>query len=170
MNPLAYAKYTLTTGRADAVFNRFVIEYEQPETLSNSLSHGATRRAVNQVKSYMEGLAKRQKHEINRITGVAFDGRYIVIVCCRNGNFSVEAPIPTTRQSLERFLYWLSSIASGSALTAENLNRDFSIEQLRTQNILRALTQGLDAHLNGSPYNAALLCVARKPRCRGIGF
>ncbi len=35
-------------------------------------------------------------------------------------------------------------------MTAENLNRDFSIEQLRTQKILRALTQGLDASLNDS--------------------
>ncbi|MCS7265247.1 MAG: DUF559 domain-containing protein [Armatimonadetes bacterium] len=147
LNPLAHSEYTLATGRADAVFNRFVIEYERPGTLSNRLSHNATAHAVEQVKSYIAGLAKRQKHEINRIAGVAFDGRYIVFVRYRDGDFSVEAPTPVTQNSLERFLRWLSSLASGIALTAENLNRDFSVEQLRTQNIMRALTKGLDNSL-----------------------
>ena len=150
LNPLAHAEYTIATGRADAVFNRFVIEYERPGTLSNNLSHRATDHAVKQVKGYITGLAKKQKHEINRIAGIAFDGCYIVFVRYRDGDFSVETPTTVTQQSLERFLRWLSSLASGIALTAENLNRDFSIEQLRTQNILRALTQGLDASLNDS--------------------
>jgi SAM-dependent methyltransferase len=52
---------------------------------------------------------------------------------------------------LERLLQWLAGTASGIALTAENLNRDFSIEQLRTQNILRALMQGLMNALVKSP-------------------
>lgn len=147
LNLLARSEYTLATGRADTVFNRFVIEYKRPGTLSNRLSHNATAHAVEQVKSYIAGLAKRQKHEINRIAGVAFDGRYIVFVRYLDGDFSVEAPTPVTQNSLERFLRWLSSLASGIALTAENLNRDFSVEQLRTQNIMRALTKGLDNSL-----------------------
>jgi len=147
LNPLAHAEYTLATGRTDAVFNRLVIEYERPRTLSNSLSHRATRHAVEQVKRYIEGLTKRQRQEITRVAGVAFDGRYLVFVRYRSGGFAVEHPVPVTKDSLERFLTWLASLSSGIALTAENLNRDFSIEQLRTQNILRALTQGLDTSL-----------------------
>lgn len=30
VNPLSHSEYTLATGRADAVFNRLVIEYERP--------------------------------------------------------------------------------------------------------------------------------------------
>ncbi|MEN3027394.1 MAG: DUF559 domain-containing protein [Chlorobiota bacterium] len=143
LTPLARAELTLATGRADAVFNRFVIEYERPGMLSGSLSHSATERSVKQVKDYITGLAKRQKQEINRIAGVAFDGHYLVFVRYREGDFIVEAPTPVTQSSLERFLRWLASLASGIALTAENLNRDFSIQQLRTQTILRALAEGL---------------------------
>ncbi len=150
LNPLAHAEYTLATGRADAVFNRLVIEYERPGTLSDCLHHRATQHAVEQVKNYILGLTKRQRHEITRVAGVALDGRYIIFVRYHNGDFAVEHPVPVTENALERFLTWLASLASGIALTAENLNRDFSIEQLRTQNILRALTQGLDASLNAS--------------------
>jgi methylase of polypeptide subunit release factors len=64
------------------------------------------------------------------------------------GDFAIEGPVSVNRGSLERFLRWLVSTASGIALTAENLNRDFSIEQLRTQNILRALTKGLKSALD----------------------
>ncbi|MCS7177251.1 MAG: hypothetical protein NZ960_06510 [Candidatus Kapabacteria bacterium] len=143
LTPLARAELTLATGRADAVFNRFVIEYERPGTLSSSLSHSATERSVKQVKDYITGLAKRQKQHINRIAGVAFDGHYLVFVRYREGDFIVEAPTPATQSSLERFLRWLASLASGIALTAENLNRDFNIQHPRTQTILRALVEGL---------------------------
>jgi len=147
LNPLAHTEYTLATGRADAVFNRLVLEYERPGTLSANLSHPRTRHAVEQIKRYIEGLAARQRQEMGRIAGVAFDGRYIVFIRYREGDFSVEAPAPVSQVSLERLLRWLASLASGIALTAENLNRDFSIEQPRTKNALSALIGGLDAAL-----------------------
>ncbi len=67
LNPLAHAEYTLATGRADAVFNRLIIEYERPGILSERLSHRATAHAVDQVKSYISGLAQRQRHELTRM-------------------------------------------------------------------------------------------------------
>jgi hypothetical protein len=148
--PLAHTEYTLATGRADAVFNRFVIEYERPGTLSGDPTHQKTKESIEQVKKYIRGLATRQKQEINRIAGVAFDGYFIAFIRYRDGDFAVEGPIPVSPASLERLLRWLSSLASGTALTAENLNRDFNIGQLRTQNILRALTEGLDSALQES--------------------
>jgi SAM-dependent methyltransferase len=147
LNPLARAEYTLATGRADAVFNRLVIEYERPGTLTNNLTHRATERAVQQVKDYIVGLAKKQKHEVQRIAGVVFDGHFLIFVRYRAGDFVVDKPVPVTQEALERLLRWLARTASGIALTPENLNRDFSIEQLRTQNILRALTKGLKGAL-----------------------
>jgi hypothetical protein len=151
LNPLAHAEYTLATGRADAVFNRLVIEYERPGTLSDKLSHRATAHAVEQVKRYLEGLARRQRHELTRMAGIVFDGHYIIFVRYRMGDFAIEGPVSVNRELLERLLRWLAGTASGIALTAENLNRDFSIEQLRTQNILRALMQGLMNALVKSP-------------------
>ena len=158
LNPLAHAEYTLPTGkteytfvtqrRADAIFNRLVIEYKRPGTLTNNLTHHATERAVQQVKDYIVGLAKKQRHELQRIAGVVFDGRFLIFVRYRAGDFAVEQPVSVTQKSLERFLWWLTNTASGIALTAENLNRDFSIEQLRTQNILRALVKGLKSALD----------------------
>ncbi|MCD6489633.1 MAG: hypothetical protein J7K20_02770 [Thermodesulfobacterium sp.] len=150
LNPLAHAEYTLATGRADAVFNRLVIEYERPGTLRDDLSHFATRKAVQQVKDYIVGLAKKQKHELTRIAGIVFDGYFLIFVRYRTGEFVVEQPVRATQVTLERFLWWLASTASGIALTAENLNRDFSIEQLRTQNILRALMKGLKTALDSN--------------------
>ena len=151
LNPLAHAEYTLATGRADAVFNRLVIEYERPGTLSDKPSHRATAHAVEQVKRYLEGLARRQRHELTRMAGIVFDGHYIIFVRYRMGDFAIEGPVSVNRELLERLLQWLAGTASGIALTAENLNRDFSIEQLRTQNILRALMQGLMNALVKSP-------------------
>jgi methylase of polypeptide subunit release factors len=148
LNTYTRSEYTLARGKADAVLNRFVIEYERPGTLSDDSAHRKTKESIEQVKKYISDLASKQNREIHRVAGVSFDGRYIVFVRYHNGDFSVEAPVPVSRASLERFLRWLASVASGIALTAENLYSDFNIEQTRTQNILRALNKGLDRALN----------------------
>jgi len=142
VTPLAHAEYTLATGRADAVFNRLVIEYERPGTLKKS-PDAATRHTIRQVKDYLEGLAQKERRQVERLAGVAFDGRFLIFVRFIGGRWSEELPTEVNVHSLARFLTWLAGLSSGIALTSENLNRDFAIEQLRTQNILRGLFQAL---------------------------
>jgi SAM-dependent methyltransferase len=150
-------EYGLAGKRADSVFNRFVVEYKRPGELGDSLAHPKTSKAVEQLKEYLRKLARDERQDLARIAGVVFDGCFLVFVRYRDGNFAVERPVPATQATLERLLTWLSSTASGIALTAENLTRDFGIEQLRTQAILRALYDGLTAALqpdaNGNPTN-----------------
>ncbi|MGQ9631835.1 MAG: Eco57I restriction-modification methylase domain-containing protein [bacterium] len=147
LNPLAHAEYTLATGRADAIFNQLIIEYERPGTL-NEKPDKATSHAIQQVKDYIQGLSKKERHKLKRLAGVAFDGHYLIFTRFVNEKWSEEPPVEVNKHSIERFLTWLSSLSSGIALTSENLNRDFAIEQLRTQNILRALSQALDQTLS----------------------
>jgi SAM-dependent methyltransferase len=148
-----HTEYKLARGRADAVFNRLIIEYKRPGVLGDSLEHSGTQSAVRQLKKYLTDLAKKERHELARLAGVVFDGCYLVFVRYRDGNFAVEHPLPATRESLERWLTWLASTASGIALTPENLTRDFGIEQLRTQRILRALFDGLNTALRRDAQN-----------------
>ncbi len=148
--PLARAEYTLGTGRADAVFNRFIIEYKKPGTLSNQPNHRANISAIEQVKQYINNLAKIQRQDISRVAGVVFDGNYLIFIRYSANKFYSEGPIQVNRNSLERFFTWLQNLSSGIALTPENLNRDFSIEHLRTQNILRSLFNALHSGLSTS--------------------
>ncbi|MBC7221376.1 SAM-dependent DNA methyltransferase [Candidatus Bipolaricaulota bacterium] len=146
VHPIAHAEYTLATGRADAVFNRFVIEYERPGVLK-SPPDSATRHAIQQVRDYMIGLAQRERQKIDRLAGVVFDGNFFIFVRFIGGHWIVEPPVAVNVHSLERFLTWLAGLSSGIALTSENLNQDFSIEQMRTQNVLRRLFQALEVAL-----------------------
>jgi len=150
INPLAHAEYTLASGRADAIFNRLVIEYKKPGVLRPN-GDRATLQAVKQVADYTQDIAKRERRELQRMAGVVFDGQYLVFGRFVNGKWSAENPAPVSADSLERFLTWLASLSSGIALTAENLSRDFGIEQLRTQNVLRALYKALNAALAQQP-------------------
>lgn len=146
LEPLARAEYTLAQGRADAIFNRLVIEYERPGVLKPK-PDAATRHAVQQVKDYLSGIAQKERHAEERLAGVAFDGRYLIFVRHMGERWVEEPPVEANPHSLKRFLTWLAGLASGIALTSENLNRDFSIEQLRTQTILRGLYQALEKAL-----------------------
>ncbi|MEM2591870.1 MAG: DNA methyltransferase, partial [Thermofilaceae archaeon] len=146
LTPQSRAEYTLATGRADTVFNRLVIEYKRPGVLKKT-PDAATQHAIEQVKGYMIGLAKKERHKVERLAGVVFDGCFLIFVRYINGRWTEEGPFEVNTHSLERFLTWLASLSSGIALTSENLNRDFSIEQLRTQNILRELFHAFNAAL-----------------------
>jgi SAM-dependent methyltransferase len=152
LNPLSRLEYTLASGRADAIFNRLIVEYKQPGKLSDRLSHRATREAVEQVKRYLTDLARQSRLEKARLAGIVTDGLYIIFVRYLGGSAREEGPVKVGPESLEKMLHWLAGLASGKPLTAENLNEDFSIEQLRTQNILRAMMEGLSRSLRETPH------------------
>jgi SAM-dependent methyltransferase len=138
---------TLTTGRADTVFNRVVVEYKRPGTLKKN-PDAATRQAVDQIKRHLEGLAEGEHHEYRRLAGVVFDGHFLIFVRYIGGRWVVETPTEANRHALERFLTWLAEVSSGIALTPENPYRDFAIEQPRTQKILSGLFHALQSALN----------------------
>ncbi len=151
LSPLSRLEYTLASGRADAIFNRLIVEYKQPGKLSDRLSHRATREAVEQVKRYLTDLARQRRLEKARLAGIVTDGDYIIFVRYLGGSVREEGPVKVGPESLEKMLRWLAGLASGIPLTAENLSLDFSIEQLRTQNILRAMMEGLSRSLREAP-------------------
>ncbi len=136
-------EYTLATGRADAVYNRCVIEYENPGTLRPQLSHKQTQHAVQQVKDYLTGLAQAERQARDRLLGVACDGYYVIFVRYHEGHVIVEAPLAVNAASAERFLRSLFSLASGRALVPENLVEDFGSQNNLSHQVTAALYHAL---------------------------
>jgi SAM-dependent methyltransferase len=114
-----------SSGRIDAVYNRFVIEFEPPGSLRPSVMHSATRHAVTQVQQYLRGLSKAANLPLSRLAGCAFDGSWIVYVVSDAGEWRVSRPRTVDLESLEALLETLQSLASGRGLTADNLYEDF---------------------------------------------
>lgn len=50
LNLFPKEEYTLINGRADAVYNRLIIEYEHPGRLRNKNHHSANKQAIDQIK------------------------------------------------------------------------------------------------------------------------
>ncbi len=146
VNLLFREQYTLATGRADAVYNRLVIEYESPGSLRSDLSHSRTRHAVQQVQNYIVGLAKAERHDRDRLLGVAFDGHYFIFVRYHEGHWIVEEPLEVNEASCERFLRSLFSLSSGRALIPENLVEDFGSQNVLSHQVTRALYNALEGH------------------------
>ena len=118
-------EYTLVNGRADAIYDRFVIEYEPPRSLRESRNARANVHAIAQIKRYLKGLEHLGHHKSERLAGVAFDGHFYIFVREREGVWHVDDPLPVSPASTERFLRTLASLSTESALIPENLVRDF---------------------------------------------
>ena len=116
---------TLVNGRADAVYNRLVIEYEPPRSLNKSNSHRNNQHAIQQVKDYMGGLERLDRHKKERLAGVVLDGGFYIFVRYRDDRWYIDDPLPVTTHSTETFLRYLLSLSTEKALTPENLVRDF---------------------------------------------
>ncbi len=143
-------EYTLfDSGRADAVYNRFVIEYEPPGSLRSVNTHRTNEHAINQVKQYIEGLHRVEKHKLERIAGVAFDGNYYIFLRFKDGNWDIDTPLPVSKDSTERFIKYLYSLSTELALTASNLVRDFGEGKVASKHcvstLYTALTESRDA-------------------------
>jgi SAM-dependent methyltransferase len=136
-------EYTLAVGgRADAVFDRLVIEYKRPGVLKKPMDK-STQEAVRQLEGYLERMARERHRPLRELAGVVLDGRYVIFVRHSGSQWIEEEPWKVNKHSVRRLLSWLMGLASGKALTAENLYRDFSLEQPHTQNILRAFFTAL---------------------------
>lgn len=118
-------EYTLIHGRADAVYNRFVIEYEPPQSLTKYNTSQRNQHAIGQVRQYIEELAHKERHRVERLAGVATDGCFFIFARFRNGVWHIDDPLPVTPASTELFLRYLISLSTEKALTADNLVRDF---------------------------------------------
>lgn len=139
---------TLINGRADAVYNRFVIEYEPPGSLRQSNSHAHNRHAIDQVKRYMEGLERLDRHRRERLAGVVLDGSYYIFVRYRNDHWYEGDPVPVNTHSTETFLRYLLSLSTELALTPENLVRDFGENSNTARQVVPALYAALQATAN----------------------
>lgn len=126
---------TLVNGRADAVYNRFVIEYEPPGSLRKSPDYHHNIHAVGQVKQYMDGLERLDRHKKERLAGVVLDGSFYIFVRFRDGHWRIDDPLPVNAHSTETFLRYLLSLSTELALTPENLERDFG----ENSNVARAV-------------------------------
>lgn len=134
---------TLVNGRADAVYNRLVIEYEPPGSLRRSNSHRANQHAIEQVKQYMEGLERLDRHRKERLAGVVLDGSFFVFVRHRDERWHTGDPLPVNAQSTQTFLRYLLSLSTELALTPDNLLRDFGENSNVARQVVPALYEAL---------------------------
>jgi SAM-dependent methyltransferase len=136
-------EYTLINGRADSVYNRLVIEYEPPKSLKKINIHRNNQNAINQVKDYMQGLERRERHKIERLAGVVTDGCYFIFVSFKEGKWCIEDPLPVDDYSVVHFLKHLVSLAEERALIPENLIEDFGENTRVSRAIMPALYKKL---------------------------
>ena len=137
-----------TSGRADAIYNRFVIEFEPPGALRPSVAHSATRHAVAQVQQYLRGFAESNGLSLERCAGCAFDGTWIVYINWEQGGWRVARPRAVDLQSLSALVDSLESLSSGRGLTAQNLAEDFGRDSALAGRLVRALAKPF---LEGDP-------------------
>jgi len=140
-------EYTLITGRADAVYNRFVIEYEAPGSLTDKDS-AKNRHAIGQVRQYIEELVQTERHKPDRLAGVATDGCYFIFGRFRGDVWYADEPIPISSASTERFLASLYLLSTEKALTSNNLVRDFGEDTNASRAAVAAFYQALTESTN----------------------
>jgi SAM-dependent methyltransferase len=118
-------EYRLIGGRADTVYGGLVIEYEPPCSLRQTNKTGTNAHAIQQVKDYINGLQKHERHNIERYAGAVCDGNFFIFLRYKEGHWHTEPPVPVTPYSCERFLRYLFALQTELATTPENLLHDF---------------------------------------------
>lgn len=140
----AREEYTLANGRADTVYNRLVIEYENPGSLRDYNTYAHNRHAIGQAKTYIEDVAKKERLKRHRMAGVVIDGFFLIFVRHFQESWVIEDPVEVNPHSVDRFLRLLVSLSSGAALIPDNLISDFGSSTLTAQRATRALYSALE--------------------------
>ena len=130
-------------GKPDTVFNRLVIEYKAPGKLNASNVHPNNKAAIEQLHSYLSDLATEAKRKDEKLAGIILDGNYFIFVRRFGGKGYEDNPVAVSSDSVARFLRYLIYLAQGVALTADNLVKDFGIDQLPARKMIAALEKAV---------------------------
>ena len=129
-----HTEVTLGTGRADTIYNRFIIEWEKPGSLTNNNASRPNHHTIGQIKDYVETFWFRNRQAPGRVVGCCTDGRYFIFATKPDHNWNVSDPVPVDDQSCRKFLDYFFSLHSGIALLPEYLAEDFSAENVSKGN------------------------------------
>lgn len=143
-----------SSGRADTIYNRFIIEWEKPGSLNASNAHTKNRETIAQCQRYGDSLFWRTRERAGRIVGCCTDGHYFIFLTKPDRRWEATDPVPVNEASCRRFLDYFFSLQSGVALLPEYLAEDFSAENARTQRAVKALYQALENHANSPALKA----------------
>src|ERR1039458_8632838 len=135
-----------TSGRADTIYNRFILEWKLPGVLTATNNSTANSKAIAQVKGYVEDFWFSNRQSPGRVVGCSTDGRYFIFATKPGYEWDVKDPVPVNEQTCKRFLDYFLSLQSGIALLPQYLAEDFSSENERTKRTVRALYQALEKH------------------------
>ena len=138
-------EYLLARGRADSVYNRFVIEYKRPGFLRASGDAMENKKVLVQLQTYIEDIARAENREVSRFAGVATDGFFFLFVRQVGNRWVNEEPQPVEAESTTRFLRLLFALSTGAALIPENLVADFGPRSERARSAIGALYGALVA-------------------------
>jgi methylase of polypeptide subunit release factors len=141
-------EYTLINGRADAVYNRLVIEYEPPMSLKDDNNYKSNKHAIEQVKNYIEGLVKKERHKPERLAGVVLDGNYFIFIRKKEDSWNIDPPIKVNEYSVNHFLKLLFSLSKELALIPDNLVRDFGENTQVSRKVVSTLFKTLTSTTN----------------------
>jgi hypothetical protein len=143
-----------TSGRADTIYNRFIVEWKQPGLFSASNNATANSKAIAQLKGYVETFWFSNRQKPGRVVGCCTDGRYFIFATKPAHEWHVSDPVPIDEQTCRKFLDYFFSLHSGIALLSEYLAEDFSAENVRTQRTVKALYQSLEKHAHSPSLEA----------------
>jgi len=147
LTPRLESERTLVGGRADAVFNRLVIEYEPPRSLFPNNDRRTNQHAIGQVKGYISSLSTRERQAIDSLAGVVLDGALFIFIRYHEGSWKVDEPVSVDADSCEFFLKTLRSLATERSLTESNLVKDFGENRPFTTRCVPALYRALVSEL-----------------------
>ncbi len=94
-------EFTLANGRADAVYNRLIIEYKAPGKVKRT--RVGNERWTDQTIKYLKELPRRERHRPERLAAVVWDGLHFIFIIPGEGFWRVEEPVPVDANSCERF-------------------------------------------------------------------
>src|ERR1700730_1217133 len=83
-------EYHMIEGRADTVYGGLVIEDEPPWSLRPSNKTAANAHAIGQVRDYITGLQRKERHKIDRYAGVVCDGSFFIFLRSKESHWHVE--------------------------------------------------------------------------------
>ncbi len=139
--------------RNDASYNQVIIEFKNKGLFNSSENSSKYKEAIyERLKPYILKRSKDEGIEESSYTGIATDGDHIVFAYIKDREIYPRSLMPFSLSSIEK-VYLALQESTRPALVEENLIEDFGHDSEIAINLMTALSNELEIHLNANKNN-----------------
>lgn len=133
-------EYSVLHGRIDSLYGHVILEFKAPGSIPKESTAKNFLKYVEQVKTHIEGVARKHKSDTEDLLGILFDGLMVSYIYLVDKNTIIKGPYNFDNYQFRKLLNSIFyGLTAPKAISSRNLITDFGLSSVLCNDLIKLL-------------------------------